>query len=83
MTICIVVTSSGEGKLAWSGVNIHLLYTDRSIANANLSSRPDMSEHQILRYRLGPTKTQYIAHSQRHLATRGAVSPPQITVVVQ
>ena len=34
--MCIVVTKRGNGKLKYAGLNIHLLYMDSSVANANL-----------------------------------------------
>ena len=36
--MCIVVTKSGAGKPKCSGENIHLLYTDSTVANRNLLS---------------------------------------------
>lgn len=37
MTICMVVTKSGDGKPNLSVENIHLLYTLKTVANPNLT----------------------------------------------
>lgn len=36
INICIVVTNSGYGKPKWSCENIHLLYTESTVAKENL-----------------------------------------------
>lgn len=50
MNIWIVVTNSGAGNFMYLSENIHLLYTERTVAKENLmvpSVHSSMNEHEL------------------------------------
>lgn len=68
MNIWTVVTNSGKGKLKWSGENIHLLYTESTVAKRNLNGG-------VQRFRQKP-KAEWIVPCQDETKVDECIYPP-------